>query len=273
MSGSPTFIALLREGKLAAEMLATGVTTLGAASTTNVGLFYNAFFGLSIGMERAAKLAIVLDYYIDNSRKFPVNAYVKSFSHDLRKAFNKVEEIGQRRAFAYKWPIALNAGVHSAIVHVLSDFAQTARYHNLDLLAQGKGVVSKSPEVFWLDEVGGEILKKHYSLKRKTADDLFARQFGGVLNNVTSIMHLGPQSNTITDARELLLHTRKEQLIQKRAQFYTLQIIRFLTESLWGLQNLAQRLSPSDIPFFSEILSTFYNEDSYFKSRKTWEVK
>ena len=55
MNDESIFVALLPEGALAAEMLATGVTMLRKANTSDVGLFSLSFFGLSIGMERARK--------------------------------------------------------------------------------------------------------------------------------------------------------------------------------------------------------------------------
>jgi len=53
-------------------------------------------------------------------------------------------------------------------------------------------------------------------------------------------------------------------------QLYILQIIRYWSELLGELGYEAQSLGKEEIPFFSEIFGAFYNEDSYFRTRKTW---
>ena len=68
---TPEFVALAREAGIAAELLAAGVTALGRASSSQDGLYNQAFFNLSIGFERAAKLGIMLDYCIDHAGAFP----------------------------------------------------------------------------------------------------------------------------------------------------------------------------------------------------------
>ena len=50
----PVFQALAREAGLAAEHLAAGVTSLGKANYAHKGIYFQAFFDLSIGFERAA---------------------------------------------------------------------------------------------------------------------------------------------------------------------------------------------------------------------------
>jgi hypothetical protein len=34
---------------------------------------------------------------------------------------------------------------------------------------------------------------------------------------------------------------------------------------------VAHSIGKTDIPYFSEIYAGFYNPDSYFRSRKTWD--
>ena len=54
--GDISHLALNREAGIAAELIASGVTLLGRASYARAGLYGQAFFNLSIGFERTAKL-------------------------------------------------------------------------------------------------------------------------------------------------------------------------------------------------------------------------
>jgi hypothetical protein len=67
--------ALLREAALVRHLLGSGVTALGRADyATGLGEYYSAFFGLSIGLERLAKLVLVADYAISNHSQMPPQA-------------------------------------------------------------------------------------------------------------------------------------------------------------------------------------------------------
>ncbi len=54
-------------------------------------------------------------------------------------------------------------------------------------------------------------------------------------------------------------------------QLYMLQIIRFFTELLMELGYKAMEICPMDIPHFGEFFGLFYNDDAYFRGRKTWD--
>ena len=67
MSFPPEWHALGREAELSAEQIAQGVTALGKANHAQKGIYTQAFFGLSIGLERLAKLILLADHAISNS--------------------------------------------------------------------------------------------------------------------------------------------------------------------------------------------------------------
>src|SRR4051812_11296822 len=115
------WIALAREAGIAAEHLAIGVTALGKANYAQHAYYGQAFFALSTGFERAAKLALVVDYALEHAGEFPTNERVREFGHDLRKLLERVDEIASRREVEYRLP---RSGIHDAIVNVLSDFAK-----------------------------------------------------------------------------------------------------------------------------------------------------
>ena len=80
---SPERHALLREAALIRHLLGSGVTALGRANYAEIGEYYIAFFGLSTGLERLAKLIVVADYAISNSRQLPKQKIVSNYGHNL----------------------------------------------------------------------------------------------------------------------------------------------------------------------------------------------
>jgi hypothetical protein len=54
-------------------------------------------------------------------------------------------------------------------------------------------------------------------------------------------------------------------------QLYILQIIRFLSECIVQLGHKAAGNGREEIPFFSEVFALFYNSNTYFRGRKTWD--
>jgi hypothetical protein len=79
---TPTWQALAREATSAAEHMAFGATVLGRANYAQSAYCAQAFFSLSIGFERAAKLALVVDHALQHSGEFPPTRVVRSNRHD-----------------------------------------------------------------------------------------------------------------------------------------------------------------------------------------------
>ena len=78
---SPQWHALGREAELAAEQLATGVTLLARANHAQKGLYLQAFFALSIGFERLAKLVLVVDHAIAHGGAWMDDAALRKIGH------------------------------------------------------------------------------------------------------------------------------------------------------------------------------------------------
>src|ERR1700761_7007855 len=80
----PEWHAIGRECALVRQLIGSGVTALGAANYANKrGEYYTAFFGLSVGLERLAKLIFVADYAISNGGRMPSQEAVRKFGHNL----------------------------------------------------------------------------------------------------------------------------------------------------------------------------------------------
>jgi hypothetical protein len=80
----PEWHAIRREAALVRHLVGSGVTALGRASYADkLGEYYTAFFGLSVGLERLCKLALVADHAISHNGGMPQEGVVSRFGHKL----------------------------------------------------------------------------------------------------------------------------------------------------------------------------------------------
>jgi len=122
------------EAQLAAEQIAHGVTVLGRANHVQLGLYLQAFFGLSIGLERLGKLIFIVDHAIKSEGEFPTDQDLRGFGHDLASLLPKGEEIGACLDPNLDYIVRPNDPIHQGIKDVLSLFAMRLRYYNLNYL-------------------------------------------------------------------------------------------------------------------------------------------
>src|ERR1700730_244824 len=126
--------ALGREAELAAEQIALGVTTLGKANHAQSGLYTQAFFGLSIGLERLAKLILVADHMLSHSGLFPNDDQLKKIGHDISELFDRCEAISTKQRAGKDYSDRPCNPTHQGIVITLTEFGRLSRYYNLDLI-------------------------------------------------------------------------------------------------------------------------------------------
>jgi hypothetical protein len=94
MRFSPTWYLLEQEGLLAQACLCNGLTALRRANLGDKkGLFYSAFFELSIGFERVLKLVLILDHMARNQLVPPDSKAVEDYGHKLRALFDAAKSV------------------------------------------------------------------------------------------------------------------------------------------------------------------------------------
>lgn len=125
---------LEQESFVIRSCLATGLTELRNANLDEQGRYYSAFFQLAIGIERLAKMALILDHMARNNLQPPGQSTVKGYGHDLQILVSKVSTIA---SLAGSTPFPLDP-LCGKVVVFLSEFAKGMRYANLDALATGK---------------------------------------------------------------------------------------------------------------------------------------
>ena len=113
-------VNLANEAALTASLLGNGLNALRKADLYNKGLYYQAFFSLSIGIERLLKIIVVNKYRVNHDEAFPTDINLREFGHDLIKL---CEYTG----------IKLESNpLHIKLVKFSNDFAKKSRYYNID---------------------------------------------------------------------------------------------------------------------------------------------
>ena len=74
---------LLLEGSLSGYAIGEGLECLRKANIYEKGMYYQAFFSLSIGIERLLKLIIIYEYRENHTGEFPDNNYIKNKGHKI----------------------------------------------------------------------------------------------------------------------------------------------------------------------------------------------
>ena len=154
--------ALAREAGLAASQLAIGVTALGKANFEENAYYGQAFFALSTGLERTAKLVLVVDYALEHSSQFPSDAVLRNYGHNLRKLLDQADSIAERRGLTEPNARLPRSTIHNGMVKVLSDFARNiTRYYNLELVTHSRNPQIYEPIQAWFEQVTTPILAAH----------------------------------------------------------------------------------------------------------------
>jgi hypothetical protein len=263
--------ALGREAGLAAGQIATGVTALGKASYTDKGRYAQAFFGLSIGLERMAKLILIADHCIENQGRFLTDRELRAFGHDVQALLTHCEPIARKYRDGKEFATRPSSAIHDGIVLTLSEFGKISRYYNLDLVAGGRGAQLPEPIGAWWKRVGVPILEKHYAPAAKKRDADNAAAIGALLGPVTLVLHHDETGNQITDLAEASALTGATRIVQKYGQLYSLQLVRWLAFTISELSHVgAYRKRIEALLGLNEPFIPFMNDDSYLKSRTSW---
>lgn len=264
-----TFHSIADEAQFTREILGSGVTQLGKANYGKRGMYFLAFTALSTGLERIGKLSLLLDYYIHNSMTFPDEKYLKNeIGHDLIKLYKKSQEIVKRNGISFKYQSKIEDPIQIEILSILSKFAKGDRYSNIDFIVDSK--YQSDPIKEWSQKVDEKLFELRVSEKKKSNIAYNAMMMEQIVGQFTLVRHYSESREDIRDVETASYITGKTNAILKYRQLYTLQIIRYWVELCKGLQWNAMENRNASIPFLNEIFAIFYNEDAYFKTRRTY---
>ncbi|MBI5846138.1 MAG: hypothetical protein HZB23_15885 [Deltaproteobacteria bacterium] len=264
--------AIQREAQLSAEQIGYGVTLLGRANHTQIGLYLQAFFGLSIGLERMGKLIFIADHAITHGGCFPNDMNLRQIGHDLSKLLTKCEIISNNCGEYHHYKDRPVDNIHREIETIISLFATTYRYYNLNYIA-GSGKNQEDPISLWWDKVVLLICKRHYSKHQQDIDANYGNVLEHILGNNSVIMHTSEEGNPINDWQALMARRGASRVAQKYGRLYTLQIVRWLSSIISELSfRGAYEHKIEALLGLNEPFSIFLNEDKYLRERKTWSI-
>jgi hypothetical protein len=138
---------------------------------------------------------------LNNNLSAPSKKQLKGYGHNIIDLYKSVVSVGAQRNVQVSRLNSLDA-INQDILGLLSDFAQTTRYHNLDSL--GSSQTGKDPLLHW-GEIIHAILKQDVTEKQRSK--IFS-QAGVVANliedNTMVLMHgLNQQPLSLADSLAL----------------------------------------------------------------------
>lgn len=246
---------LIKEGYIASTSIGYGLNALSKAGIYAQGEYYQAFFQLSIGLERLMKL-IIIQYYRGLNNEFPSNRILKNYGHDLLGLYHTILEFETNNKLIQDDDISIK------ILSFLSEFAKTTRYYNLDTLTGREQ--KTNPLEAWHD-IQEEISKRHS--KRKTLKSELNDHFALILDEISATVVFNEKNEMIQSAGDLLKKAEINKHAQGYAVYYTYLIISRLaktldkTESQYGL-----------FPYLWEFFTYFFDGFSKdeIRKKKNW---
>jgi hypothetical protein len=266
MITDPRFIAFNREAELAKRLTCSGLTALRKATLSAPGIYYDAFFGLSIGLERLAKLAWLIDECIRRNGTFPSDKDLRNVGHDVKKLIQKAQLV-QREQSAYA---ALPSdGITNQIIEFLSEFAESTRYYNIDFFVGGKSKRMGDPIKNWHAKVEGLILELPEVRAKRHLWQAQAHDIGRLMSPAV-VFRTAADGRTLSTVPEVVISDNEAREINKVAQWKTLAIVRYLSLLIIDLSETAHTLGTHFIPYMREHFGFFCGDDAILRRYKTW---
>ena len=269
-----TWQALAREAALGAEHLAIGVSALARANYAQHAYYGQAFFALTTGLERTAKLALVVDYTLQSSGTFPSHNLIRSYGHNLKRLLEQSDVIAERRGLAAPEGRLPRTAIHDSIIEVLSDFANNiTRYYNLDFVTGNSRTVKKDDPIrAWFDLVITPVLAAHYQLQHRQKHQINAELIARLLDAHTMVRYHAETGNALDSVYSASMQTAMTEYAKPYTRMYIMQIARFLARLVSELGYAAYIAKLETIPHLSDFYAIFNNSDRYFRQRKTWSI-
>lgn len=271
----PEWHAIGREAALVRSLIGSGVTALGRANYANqTGEYYTAFFGLSIGLERLAKLILVVDYGISSGGQMPEQKVVRKFGHKLIDLTRAVDTLVGSRHLSLEFSRPRDA-ISAKIIECLDSFADAGRgrYANFASL-RDPNFSKEEPIRQWWGEVAELILQKHYYGKQVQARvEARAQLIDAMMSPFSYVRYTSETGDPMQDVLSASIRTGQTEIVQRFGRYYTLTLVRWLAEVFSNLTRTASYTHNIDAFFGTwEYFQTYTVEDSFLKTRKVWPL-
>jgi len=167
-------VCLINEVDTSVKLLKRGMGELQSISGAN-DFYYMPILLLSSGYERLIKSLLCLASMDDNGR---VKGRPFKKVHDLNYLLKDLLLVCKQKNYSSKFPEAkkdidmLSNDTHlQDIISILSEFAQSSRYYNLDIACDGNSKY-KNPKVIWEEEELSIFQNRKNFLKRLSKENL-----------------------------------------------------------------------------------------------------
>lgn len=262
--------AIANEASTAAEHFGIGVTALGRANYAQQGYYAQAFFALSVAIERSGKLVLLLDHALDHKGEYPNQKAIRSYGPDLAALLRRAESIGAKHNTSEDRESLPGGSIHDGIVETLTEFARNVtRYYNLDVLAGG--AAAEGPIEAWRRKVTEPVLAEHYRPQHRAKREENAREVAQLLQGGAYVRFHDETGSVVDSVYEASRLTGESEFARPWERMYVLRIARFLGSTLATVGDAAGREGLS-VPHMAEFFAIFGNRDDYFRSRKTWSI-
>ncbi|WP_439636773.1 hypothetical protein [Oceanicaulis sp.] len=269
----PTWQALHRECTLVHQILGSGATSIGRANYADKrGEYYIAFFALSTGIERLSKIIITINYMLKEEGKTPENSYFRKFGHNIELLISECKDIHTKSEYNVKVDPPEDE-ITNGIINSLNAFsdARRGRYANFTSLRDPDFAEQQEPLRGWWIEVAERILNKHFRgtwLEERAIQN--AKKIQKHFGEMMFIEHTSEDGSPMRDLYSASLRTGETKCLQKYSRYYTLVIIRWLSELLISISFYAYQSGIKAAFGHWEIFYPYCNDDKYLKTRKTW---
>jgi hypothetical protein len=271
----PEWHAIRRECALVRHLIGSGATALGRANYGDQkGEYCTAFFGLSVGLERLAKLVLVADHAITNAGKMPTEKLVRQYGHKLSELIETADKVSTIRTLKLDYLRPTDA-ISQKIVECLDSFADAGRGRYANFAALGDPNLGEDEPIGkWWGEAADLILKEHYDGKsaQKRVEGR-ASVVDAVMSPVSMVLYFSESGDTMQDVLTASIRTGQTELVQRYGRYYALTVVRWLSEVFSELSRLACYTHNIDA-FFGvwEYFQTFTVDDNFLKTRKNWPL-
>lgn len=262
-----SFLLLQQEGYLISSCLATGLSELRLANVYNKGAFYSALFNLSVGIERLLKTIVIMEHMLKNNLSVPSKKQMKDYGHNIIDLYDS----GVSTASLHNVQLPSRDALDSAnkeILKLLSDFAQSTRYHNLDALSSSHN--GKDPLAHW-SEILISIL--HQDITEKKRDNILrqANVIAKAIQEFTFTLMQGLDRQPLTTEEALALPGLHDEAV-KYAVLRIITILSPIRDLISTLSRKSYFLGVSEPPFpqMQEFLEWIWDDRQYVLRKKRW---
>lgn len=275
MPFSETWFLLEQEGLLAQACLCNGLTALRNANLgIKKGLFYSAFFELSIGFERTMKLILILEHMAKNNLTPPDSNTIKSYGHKLISLFDSTKIVCATNGLNSLHDFQPDS-LPIRILTFLDRFAHTdGRYANINKLTGHRHHAMADPLIQW-GEIANLIFQEHATNRQRQRAKLNGQAasaaFGG---GVTSLISDLDQQHP--DVARLFTRVSELDVAATHAIFALVTLISALRDVLGSVCGNAWEANPTgpsglaDVPDMKEFFEFAWADRKYVMRKRRW---